>query len=155
MVLNFPCPISAVDPGLYKINPYCENMVACDIRLQAEDIPRQLILTKDNVSVDIDSVLYWDIVDPYIATFLVADVRKALIERTQTTLRQILGNRTLQDTIENRDAIGQEICETIDKIAEQWGVNVESILLKDIVLGKDIKDNMAGELNVEFVFIVL
>ncbi|KAJ3306188.1 hypothetical protein HDV03_000422 [Kappamyces sp. JEL0829] len=115
-----------------------------DVRMQVQDVPRQVVLTKDNVSVEIDSVLYWDILDPYIATFLVNNVQKALIDRTQTTLRMVMGNRTLQDTIEHRDAVAQEIRDVIDQVAETWGVRVESILIKDVILGKDILANMSA-----------
>ena len=123
--------------------------------MQVQDIPSQIILTKDNVSVTVDSVLYWEILDPYVATFLVnsktrsnckvTDVQKALIDRTQTTLRSSLGNRTLQDTIEHRDSAAQEIKEHIDAVAESWGVRVESILLKDVILGDDILQNISGK----------
>ena len=115
-----------------------------DVRMRVQDIPRQVALTKDNVSINIDSVLYWEINDPYTATFLVSNVEKGLIERTQTTLRMILGSRTLQECIEHRDTIAQEIRDIIDKTADSWGVNVESILLKDIVLGPELLANMSA-----------
>lgn len=115
-----------------------------DVRMHVQDIPRQIALTKDNVSVDIDSVLYWEIVDPFTATFIVKDVERALIERTQTTLRQVIGSRTLQDTIENKDAIGNEIRDSIDRVSETWGVSVESILIKDVQLGKEILRDISG-----------
>ncbi|KAJ3346231.1 hypothetical protein HDU91_007097, partial [Kappamyces sp. JEL0680] len=121
-----------------------EQIMTIDVRMQVQDVPRQVVLTKDNVSVEIDSVLYWDILDPYIATFLVNNVQKALIDRTQTTLRMVMGNRTLQDTIEHRDAVAQEIRDVIDQVAETWGVRVESILIKDVILGKDILANMSA-----------
>ncbi len=83
--------------------------------MRVQDIPRQICLTKDNVSIDIDSVLYWEIIDPYTAVYLISGVEKALIERTQTTLRMILGSRTLQESIEHRDAIATEIRDLIDR----------------------------------------
>ena len=73
------------------------------------DIPKQEIQTKDNVSVLLDSVVYWSIMDPYTAAFLVSDINMALMERTQTTLRQIIGTRILQEIIEHRDTIAREI----------------------------------------------
>jgi regulator of protease activity HflC (stomatin/prohibitin superfamily) len=111
--------------------------------MQVEDIPRQIVLTKDNVSVEIDSVMYWDIQDPFTATFLVSDVRRALMERTQTTLRMVMGNRTLQDSIEHREAVAAEISTVIEAAAASWGVKVEAILLKDIILGQDLLANMS------------
>ncbi|KAJ3312230.1 hypothetical protein HDV04_001295 [Boothiomyces sp. JEL0838] len=144
LVTKFGKFVKALDPGLYKINPFCENLQMIDIRMRVQDCPRQVVLTKDNVSIEIDSVLYWDILDPYTATFLVSDIEKSLIERTLTTLRMVLGSKTLQETIEHRDAISQEIRDVIDKTAESWGVRVESILLKDVILGRDILQNIAS-----------
>ena len=112
--------------------------------MRSEDIPRQVALTKDNVSVQIESVLYWEIIDPFIATFLVANVQNALIDRAQTSLRMVLGNRTLQDTIEHRDQVANEIRKVIDEVAETWGVRVESLLIKDVILGPEIIQSMSA-----------
>jgi erythrocyte band 7 integral membrane protein len=90
LVSKFGRFVRAVDPGLYKVNPFCEQLRVVDVRTQVENIPRQSILTKDNVSVSIESVLYWSIISPFTATFLVSNVEKALIDRTQTTLRMVL-----------------------------------------------------------------
>ena len=79
------------------------------MRIQIEDIPSQSIMTKDNLTVIIDSVLYWHAVDPRVARFSVSDIRKALIERTMTTLRLITGARTVQECVEHRDSMAQEV----------------------------------------------
>jgi regulator of protease activity HflC (stomatin/prohibitin superfamily) len=133
----------AVDPGLYFINLFSESMLSVDIKIQVEDIPRQIVMTKDNVLINVDSVLYWHIVDVFQATFAVSNVRKALIERTQTTLRQILGMRTLQDTIENREVIAHEIQNIISQPAAEWGVKVESILIKDLQFSQDLQESLS------------
>jgi regulator of protease activity HflC (stomatin/prohibitin superfamily) len=78
------------------------------------------------------------------ATFLVSDARAALRERTQTTLRHILGSRELQDCIENREAIATEIKEVIDGPAHEWGIKVESILIKDINFGPQLQESLAS-----------
>jgi len=134
----------AVDPGLYQINIMSEAIKSVDIRIQVEDIPRQFIMTKDNCNVSIDSVLYWHITDPYTATYLVSDVRKALIERTQTTLRHILGTRALQDCIENRETIALHIQEIIAEPAKAWGIRVESILIKDLQFSQELQDTLSA-----------
>ncbi|OZJ02019.1 hypothetical protein BZG36_05198, partial [Bifiguratus adelaidae] len=115
-----------------------------DVKIQIGEIPKQVIMTKDNVNVSIDSVLYWHIIDPYQAQFGVSDVRKALIERTQTTLRHILGARVLQDCIENREAISYEIQETIGPAAKLWGVKIETILIKDLGFAKELQDSLSS-----------
>ncbi|KAG0281381.1 hypothetical protein BGZ95_004411 [Linnemannia exigua] len=133
-----------VDPGLTKINPMTEKLIKVDIKIQLADIPQQVIMTKDNVNVHIDSVLYWHVVNPSQATFGVSDVQSALIERTQTTLRHILGMRVLQELIENREAIGEEIQEVIDGPARHWGVKVESVLIKDITFSKELQESLSS-----------
>ncbi|KAF9144490.1 hypothetical protein BGX30_012563 [Mortierella sp. GBA39] len=133
-----------VDPGLTKINPVTERLIKVDIKIQLADIPQQVIMTKDNVNVHIDSVLYWHVINPSQATFGVSDVKSALIERTQTTLRHILGMRVLQELIENREAIGEEIQEVIDGPARQWGVKVESVLIKDITFSRELQESLSS-----------
>ncbi|KAF9186106.1 hypothetical protein BGZ51_002231 [Haplosporangium sp. Z 767] len=133
-----------VDPGLTKINPITEKLIKVDIKIQIADIPQQVIMTKDNVNVQIDSVLYWHIINPSQSVFGVSDVQSALIERTQTTLRHILGMRVLQELIENREAIGEEIQEVIDAPARQWGVKVESVLIKDITFSKELQESLSS-----------
>ncbi|CAI2178960.1 138_t:CDS:10 [Funneliformis geosporum] len=133
-----------VDPGLVKVNVFTETIHRVDVKIQITEIPHQFIMTKDNVYVQIDSIIYWHVVSPYQSTFGIADVRKALIERTQTTLRHILGTRVLQEFIENREAIAYEIKEIIDKPASNWGVKVESILIKDIVFSKELQESLSS-----------
>jgi len=101
-------------------------------------------MTKDNVSISIDSVVYWHIIDPFRATFLVQDARAALRERTQTTLRHILGSRDMQDCVENREMIAHEIQDVIAGPAHEWGVKVESILIKDIHFGKELQESLSS-----------
>src|SRR5271169_3804713 len=100
-------------------------------------------MTKDNVNVHITSVIYYHIVNPYKATFGIGSVRTALIERTQTTLRHVLGARVLQDVIERREEIAQSIEEIIAEVATTWGVKVESILIKDINFSRELQDSLS------------
>lgn len=114
------------------------------MRMQIEDIPSQAIMTKDNVSIIIDSVLYWHVVNPYIATYMVANVRQALIERTMTTLRTTLGTRTVQDCIEHRESLAQEIEDIIAPVAKTWGISVESILIKDLRMSHELLESLSS-----------
>ncbi|EIE80395.1 hypothetical protein G6F46_006675 [Rhizopus delemar] len=133
-----------VDPGLVKINPVTERIQRVDVKIQIADIPRQYIMTKDNVTVLIDSVLYWHIIDPYQAQFGVRDVKKALIERTQTTLRHILGGKVLQECVENRESIAQEVQAITGSVAAEWGVKIESILIKDFSFSKELQESLSA-----------
>ncbi|KAJ1566817.1 hypothetical protein HK405_008290 [Cladochytrium tenue] len=134
----------SVDPGLVKVNVVTEQLRTVGVAVQIETIPQQLVMSKDNVNLSIDSVIFWEVVDPYSATFLVADVRKALSERTQTTLRHIFGGRTLQDCIENRETIAHEIQSIIEEPARAWGVKIESILIKDMQFSRELQETLSA-----------
>ncbi|KAJ1678883.1 hypothetical protein EV182_003162 [Spiromyces aspiralis] len=134
----------AVDPGLVDINPVSEKLVCVNVRVQITPIGSIPVVTKDNVNIRMESVLYWHITDPYLATFGVADVRTALMERTQTTLRAVAGSRVLQDLIENRESVAAAITELIDQPARDWGVTVESILVKDIHLSTELQQSLSA-----------
>ncbi|KAJ3215331.1 hypothetical protein HK099_006420 [Clydaea vesicula] len=144
LITKFGKYYKSVDPGLYEINIFTELVLKVNIKLQVDQIYQQTITTKDNVSCQIDSVLYWHIVDPFTARFLVENVRVAMIERTQTTLRTIFGTKTLQECIEHRESIAVEISELIDKPAAGWGVKLESILIKDLQFSKDLQENLSA-----------
>jgi len=132
-----------VDPGLVDINPLSESIKRVDIKIQVDAIHNVTIMTKDNVNLIIDCVVYWHVTDVYQATFGVGNVRQALIERTQTTLRASLGGRVLQDCIENRETIGHQVEEVIAGPASLWGVKVESILIKDLQFSHELQQSLS------------
>ncbi|KAF9437443.1 hypothetical protein BGZ76_000706 [Entomortierella beljakovae] len=144
LVTRFGRYYKTVDPGLIKLNPYTESVQKVDMRVQISHIDYQVIMTKDNVNVNIDSIIYWHIIDPFQAQYGVSDVRLALIERTKTTLRQVLGSRLLQEIIENREQLAHEIQTIIDAPAHEWGVTVESILIKDIQFSKSLQESLSS-----------
>eukprot|EP00826_Nyctotherus_ovalis_P038818 TRINITY_DN3665_c0_g1_i6.p1 TRINITY_DN3665_c0_g1~~TRINITY_DN3665_c0_g1_i6.p1 ORF type:complete len:214 (-),score=41.25 TRINITY_DN3665_c0_g1_i6:60-701(-) len=113
IVTKFGKAYKVVDPGLYFVNSMTEKIFTVDIRMGLTDVPRQMVMTKDNVSVDIDSIVYWHIVDPFVATFQVENVIEALKQRTMTTLRDTIGSYPFQTIIENRNALASEIHEII------------------------------------------
>ncbi|KAJ1841277.1 hypothetical protein LPJ70_004286 [Coemansia sp. RSA 2708] len=144
MVSRFGKYYQTADPGLVKVNPMTERVQYVDTKIQISSIPNLVIVTKDNVSVGIDAVLYWHVIDPYLAVYGVSNVSQALIERTQTTLRAVLGGRDLQDLIENRNTIASDIAEIIDQPAKAWGVTVESILIKDVSMSRELQESLSS-----------
>jgi regulator of protease activity HflC (stomatin/prohibitin superfamily) len=100
-------------------------------------------MTKDNVTVHLTSVIYYHITSPHKAAFGISDVRQALVERTQTTLRHVVGARVLQDVIERREEVAQSIGEIIEDVASGWGVKVESMLIKDIIFSNELQDSLS------------
>jgi regulator of protease activity HflC (stomatin/prohibitin superfamily) len=133
----------AVDPGLVKINPLSEKLIPVDVKVQLCEVPQQVCMTKDNVTVHLTSVIYYQIVSPHRATFHIGNVRQALVERTQTTLRHVVGARVLQDVIERREEVAQSISEIIEDVATGWGVHVESMLIKDIIFTRELQDSLS------------
>ena len=101
-------------------------------------------MTKDNVNIDLEAVICWSITSPYQASYGIADVRGALIERAQTTLRHVVGARTLQNVVTEREAIAREIEEIVEGPARHWGVSVESILIKDLLFSKDLQESLSS-----------
>jgi len=131
-------------PGLVHLNPMTESITAVDIRIQVQVLPQQVIFTRDNVSVRVDSVLYWRIFDAPTATFSVDNVTYALIERAQTTMREVCSVRDLQEMLTHRDQMADEIKHIIESTAHSWGIEIESILIKDIIMGPELQENLSA-----------
>ena len=100
-------------------------------------------MTKDNVTVFLTSVIYYHITSPHKAAFGISDIRQALVERTQTTLRHVVGARVLQDVVERREEIAQSIGEVIEDVARGWGVQVESMLIKDLQFSQELQESLS------------
>ncbi|TQS34412.1 hypothetical protein Golomagni_05206 [Golovinomyces magnicellulatus] len=132
-----------VDPGLIKINPLSERLIEIDVKIQIVEVPQQVCMTKDNVTLHLKSVIYYHIISPHKVAFGISNVRRALIERTQTTIRHIVGARVLQDVIERREEIAQSIEQIIEEVASGWGVQVESMLIKDINFSNEIQESLS------------
>lgn len=149
----------SVDPGLVEVNVCSETISVVgeccrqlkvsaltlpDVKIQLTTVPRQTVQTKDNVSVEIDSVISWHVVSPYRAAFGINNLAGALVERAQTTLRQVVGGRVLQSVISDREGLAQEVAEIIETTAEKWGVSIESILLKDINFSAELQQSLSS-----------
>ncbi|KNG50686.1 stomatin family protein-like protein [Stemphylium lycopersici] len=143
LVTKFGRFARAVDPGLVYVNPLSEQLTQVDIKIQIVEVPKQVCMTKDNVSLQLTSVIYYRITSPHKAAFSISNIRQALVERTQTTLRHVVGARVLQDVIERREEIAQSIREIIEETALGWGVEVESMLVKDIIFSQDLQDSLS------------
>ncbi|TPX53725.1 hypothetical protein PhCBS80983_g06206 [Powellomyces hirtus] len=143
LVTRFGRYYKTIDPGLEFINPVTEKLTSLDVRVSVDLVPNQLAVSKDNCTISLDSVIYWEIIDPYTSAFGVTNVRQALIERTQTTLRQIVGSRTIQEVVEQREQIAHEIQSIVEGPASTWGVKVESILIKDIQFSKELQESLS------------
>lgn len=109
----------------------------------ATEVPKQVCMTKDNVSLYLTSVIYYRITSPHKAAFGISNIRQALVERTQTTLRHVIGARVLQDVIERREEIAQDIRAIVDDVSSGWGCEVESMLVKDIIFSEELQESLS------------
>lgn len=132
------------DPGLIQINPCSEDLRRVDVRITTSPIGQQSVITRDSVSVLVDSVIFWHVSNPYRASFGINDVKTALIERAQTTLRNVVGGRVLQSLVTEREQVALEVQEIVGDVAERWGVQVESILIKDIIFSKELQESLSS-----------
>lgn len=119
-------------------------MQLVDVTLIISDIPRQTVMTKDNVSIGIDSVTYWHILDPFRARFQVNNVEQTLKERTMNILRDVVGSHELQKIVSNRESVAKEIMALVDAPAASWGVRVESILIKDLRFTAEMQQSLSA-----------
>ncbi|EJD36571.1 hypothetical protein AURDEDRAFT_74053 [Auricularia subglabra TFB-10046 SS5] len=144
LVSRFGQFYKAVDPGLVKVNVCTESLRVVDVKIQIVSIGRQTVITRDNVNVEIDSVLYYQITNPYRAAFGISDLRTALVERAQTTLRHVVGARAVQSVVTEREAIAFEIAEIVGDVADKWGVAIEGILIKDIIFSPEVAASLSS-----------
>ncbi|KAI0340735.1 hypothetical protein BDW22DRAFT_1359546 [Trametopsis cervina] len=144
LVSRFGQFYKSVDPGLVQVNVCTESLRVVDVKIQISPIGRQKVITRDNVDVEIDSVIYFQITSPYRAAFGISDLRQALVERAQTTLRHVVGARAVQSVVTEREAIAFEIAEIVGDVADKWGVSIEGILIKDIIFSAEVSASLSS-----------
>ena len=134
-----------VNPGIYFVNPCLETVVKVDLRTRSFDVPPQEILTKDSVTVNVDAVVYYNIHDTLASVINVEDADKSTKQISATTLRSILGTKTLQEILSDREKIGEAIYGQVKESTDAWGVQVERVEVKDVRLPKQMQRAMAAE----------
>ena len=132
-----------LNPGWHVILPVIQSFDKVDIRTKAVDVPAQEVITKDNVSVKINAVLYYKIFDASKAILEVEDFKYAVAQLAQTTMRNAVGAVSLDELLNAREKISVEICNIIDKATDPWGIKVENVELKDISLPEEMKRVLA------------
>lgn len=128
-----------MNPGWNIVLPIFQSYKKVDIRTKAVDVPEQDAITKDNVSVRINAVIYYKIFDASKAILAVENYYYATSQLTQTTMRNIVGSVTLDELLAEREKISTKICEVIDEATDPWGIKVENIELKDISLPEEMQ----------------
>ena len=141
--------IGAKGPGLAILFPFVDKLVRMDLRVVTIDVPKQEIMTKDNVPATVDAVVYFRVVDPCAAVVKVENFWKATSLIAQTTLRSVLGQSALDELLSQRDVINQKLQEIIDKQTEPWGIKVTSVETKEVSLPDSMKRAMAKQAEAE------
>ena len=141
--------IGAKGPGVILLIPLVDRMVKMDLRVVTIDVAKQEIMTKDNVPVTVDAVVYFRVVNPTDAVVKVENYWKATSLIAQTTLRSVLGQSALDDLLSQRDAINLKLQEIIDKQTEPWGIKVTSVEVKEVALPDSMKRAMAKQAEAE------
>jgi len=139
----------AKGPGLIFLIPVVDKMVKMDLRVVTIDVPKQEIMTRDNVPATVDAVMYFRVVDPNAAVVKVENFWKATSLIGQTTLRSVLGQSALDELLSQRDVINQKLQEIIDKQTEPWGIKVTSVEVKEVSLPDSMKRAMAKQAEAE------
>jgi regulator of protease activity HflC (stomatin/prohibitin superfamily) len=138
-----------VQPGWRLIIPVFQKMAKVDIRVKAVDVPDQEAITKDNISITINAVIYYKVSDASKAIIEVENFYYAISQLAQTTMRNSVGEIDLDTLLRNRDDIAAKIQVSVDAATDPWGIKVESVELKDVVLPQDLKRTMAKEAEAE------
>ncbi|WP_247702403.1 slipin family protein [Streptomyces sp. F63] len=141
--------IGAKGPGLFVIIPVVDRMVRVSLRTVTMDIPPQDIITKDNVTVRVNAVTYFNVVDPNRSVVAIEDHIKGTSQIAQTTLRSILGQVDLDELLINRDEINQRLQRIIDDVTNPWGVKVTLVEVKDVELPQPMRRAMARQAEAE------
>src|SRR5467141_1229763 len=141
--------IRAKGPGVVLLIPIVDRMVRMDLRVVTIDVPKQEIMTRDNVPATVDAVVYFRVVDPNAAVVKVENFWKATSLIAQTTLRSVLGQSPLDDLLSQRDIINQKLQEIIDKQSVLWGIKVTGVEVKEVALPDSMKRAMAKQAEAE------
>jgi regulator of protease activity HflC (stomatin/prohibitin superfamily) len=139
----------AKGPGIFLIIPLVDRMVKVDLRVVTLDIPAQEAITRDNVTVRVNAVAYYRVVDPCDAIVQVEDFNRATFQIAQTSLRSVLGQSDLDELLIHRDEINQKLQQIIDEQTEPWGIKVSIVEVKDVELPDTMKRAMARQAEAE------
>ncbi|MGD2205229.1 MAG: SPFH domain-containing protein [Anaerolineae bacterium] len=139
----------AKGPGLFFIIPIVDRMIKVDLRVVTLDIPSQEAITRDNVTVRVNAVCYFRVIEPNDAVVQVEDYRRATWQIAQTSLRSVLGQSDLDELLIHRDDINHKLQQIIDEATEPWGIKVSIVEVKDVELPDTMKRAMARQAEAE------
>jgi regulator of protease activity HflC (stomatin/prohibitin superfamily) len=141
--------VGAKGPGLFFIIPFIDRMVKVDLRVVTMDVPSQEVITRDNVTVRVNAVVYFRVVDPEASVVKVLDHIRATSQISQTTLRNVLGQSELDELLTKREKLNLMLQKIIDEHTDPWGVKVSVVEIKEVELAEEMKRSMAAQAEAE------
>ena len=138
-----------LNPGLRVIIPYIDRMIKVDVRTTPMDIPKQEVITRDNVTVNVDAIVYFKVLNAEKAVLETTNYTYATSTFAQTALRDVTGNFDLDEILSKRDEISEKIREIVDVQTDKWGIDIENVKLQNIELPADMKRAMAKQAEAE------
>ena len=141
--------VGAKGPGLFVLLPFVDRMVKVDLRTITLDVPAQEAITRDNVTLKVNAVIYFRALDPQLAVVRILDYVRATSQIAQTTLRSVLGQSDLDELLSQREQINQKLQQIIDEQTEPWGVKVSAVEVKDVELPNSMQRAMAAQAEAE------
>lgn len=143
VVLRLGRVLGVKGPGIIFLIPFVDRPVIVDLRINNVDIPPQTMITKDNVTLSIDAVVYYKVVDTIKAVANISNYNSAVINIAQTSLRDIIGQMSLDEVLSERESINKKLQEILDSYTEGWGVKVTAVTVRDVKLPSDLSTAMA------------
>ncbi len=141
--------VGARGPGLFLIIPFVDRMVKVDLRVVTMDVPPQDVITKDNVTVRVNAVVYFRVVDPEASVVKILDHIRGTSQISQTTLRNVLGQSDLDELLAQRESLNQTLQRIIDEHTDPWGVKVSTVEIKEVELPESMRRSMAAQAEAE------
>lgn len=149
IVLTLGKYTSTRTPGLNLIIPFIQTMRKVDVRSTPIDVPKQEVITKDNVTIGVDAVVYFRVITSEKAVLETTNYTYATSQFAQAALRDVVGNVELDELLSNRDVVSQKIKEIVDAETDKWGIDVENVKIQNIELPQDMKRAMAKQAEAE------
>ena len=149
VILRLGRLLGAKGPGFFLIIPFVDRMIKVDLRTIPMDVPPQDVITKDNVTVKVDAVVYFRVVDPEAAVVKISDHIRGTSMISQTTLRNVLGQSELDELLTQREKLNQMLQRIIDEQTEPWGVKVSIVEIKNVELPETMRRSMAAQAEAE------
>ena len=141
--------VGARGPGLFLVIPLFESMVKIDLRVSVFDIPPQEVITRDNVTTNVNAVVYYRVLDPEKAVTEVERYDYATAQIALTTMRSVIGQAELDELLSERDKLNKQLQKTIDDATDPWGIKVSAVEIKDVGLPKEMQRAMAAQAEAE------